>query len=147
MCTEVGDLFQLVYLPDPLWPEVQVYSEWPMTSLSVCTFQEVHTSRKPLVLGYSGFYFFPLVIFLQPFSEMIIFRHFTHGYINKSVLSKECCVSPLASYSLYGRCAEFSALGCSLSCFFREKVPVPVQLHSLLRGFCLYAFSSYFKLR
>lgn len=84
MCTEVGDLLQLEYLPNPLWPEVQVCSEWPMTSPSVCTFQKVHISRKPLVLGYSGFYFFLCVIFLKPFSEMIIFRHFTHGYINST---------------------------------------------------------------
>lgn len=50
----MGSLFQLVYHPDPFWPEVQVYSEWPMTSLSVYIFQKGHTSQKPVV-GCSGF--------------------------------------------------------------------------------------------
>lgn len=54
----MGSLFQLVDHPHPLWPEVQVYSEWPMTSLSVYIFQKGHTSQKPFV-GYSGGFFLP----------------------------------------------------------------------------------------
>lgn len=58
---------------------------WMTHDLSVCVYiWESSYLTEALVLGYSGFYFFLWVIFLKPFCEMIIFRHFTHGYRNST---------------------------------------------------------------
>lgn len=82
MCAESGSLSQLVCPPNPLWPQVQVCSERPVTSLSVCTFQKVHASQRPKVQALRDCISPPWVRVSKPVGEIIIFRHFTSGSRN-----------------------------------------------------------------
>lgn len=112
---------------------------WMAHDPSVCVYiSESLYLMETLVVGYSGFYFFPWVIFLNP-SVRLLFLDISPLGTDIDSVSQFFPKNTLSRLSLppqsYGwRHAKFSAMVCSLSCFFREKVPVPLKLHSLIRG-------------